>query len=582
MELLAFALTRIKDRLRRLEWPRARRLVAGFFPGFVVVSLFCLGLLWTAFRASDNYYSRHLVATDTSYYLAGPALLVSGKEDFALRRVLNHPAPLPASDSGTLVYVLQTLTAWHLRYFLPLRPSMAVVLNGVWFMAMAYSVYALVWSRIRRWSTAAIVTVAYVVANPFLPTITYGITAMDPNLVGYMLGTCVLCWTVLSEHFERLVPSLLVGLFLGLLCLGRIYTLGVVLPAMLPYVVSCFWRRSGREMLISVQGGFLALCMAFAVSGWFVRGNWKTLLAYPTQYGAAGVLNHSALSDGIWTWLRFPRYVLAENLTLICVLSWPLAASFVARQRSLRYFNWSALWATLVPLLVLAKMGTTFQPYGAVCLFGVFVVLLFPFARPDPGLLYSGRFAAVLSMGCAFSCWAFFGHLRSTHDAPNDNKQTTVTALETMRDDALAEGRKRVTLGLVHWGRLHDAALVDALLFDLGVRVAMPDFQPRKRPTTPLIVDTLGTDPWAWDPKVAGAAAITPAAWADLIIRDADYVLVLAGDRKQERREGLWPNWVEASDLIVKSGVFRRLGSTFRVNTDGTLQLLVRKAPRAR
>jgi hypothetical protein len=568
-------------KLPRIALPRVAGLSRGAAPGVLVVLLFSFGLLFASYRASDHYYERRLVAADTSYYLMSAALLVSGKDDFTLRRVLNHPAPLPSSDAGTNVYVLQTLAAWHLRDFLPLRPVMSVVLNGIWFVAMAMCVYALFWSRIRKWSTAAIITVAYLVANPFLPTTIYGITSMDPNLVGFMLGTSALCCTVLSDYFQRLLPSLLVGLFLGLLCLGRVYTLGVVLPAMLPYVVACFWRRSRPEMWTSLQGGFLAFCTAFATSGWFIRGNWQTLLAYPSQYGAAGVLQQTPLSNAIWEWLRFPKMVLAENLTLLCVLSWPLAASFIGRDRSFRQFNWSALWAALVPLLVLAKMGTTFQPYGAVALFGVFVVLLFPFATPDPAVLYRGRFAAVLSLGCAFSCWAFFGNLRSAHEGPNENKRTTLAALEVLRKDALAAGRKRVTVGLVHWGALHDASLINALVLDLKLRVATPDFEPKRRKSNPLIIDPLVTDPWAWNAKVAGAAVITPVAWANRIIQEADYVFVLAGDRRQDRREGRWPPWVEASDIISRSGVFQRLGPPFHIKSDGGVELLVRRQPRS-
>lgn len=574
---------RIQELTRFVKLPQVPRLAAlsrGALPGVLIVLLFSLGLLGAAFRASDHYYERRLVAADTSYYLMSAALVVSGKDDVSLRRVLKHPAPLHSSDSGTNVYVLHTLAAWYLRGWLPLRPAMAVVLNGVWFIAMALSVYTLIWSRIRKWSTAAIVTVAYVIANPFLPTTAYGITSMDPNLVGFMLGTSALCWAVLSNHFQRVIPTVLVGVFLGLLCMGRVYTLGVVLPAMLPYVVACFWRRSKQEILTSLQGGFLVFCAAFATGGWFVRSNWQTLLAYPTQYGTAGVLSHTGLSDGIWQWLRFPKMALAENLTLACVLSWPLAASFVGGERRFRDFNWSALWAALAPLVVLAKMGTTFQPYGAAALFGVFLVLIFPFARPDPALLYRGSFAAVLSMACAFSCWAFFGQLRSAHEAYSDNKRTTIAALEALRDDALANGRKRATVGLVHWGTLHDASLVDALVLDLKLRVATPNYQPSDRSRASLVIEPLVNDPWAWDPKVAGPEHITPRAWADRMIEEADYVFVLTGDRKQDRREGRWPPWVEASDLISRSGVFERLVAPFHVKIDGSVALLVRKRPR--
>ncbi len=303
------ALARIQG--RRLSLPGLASLSRGPTVGAFWVLVFCAALLSISFRASTLYYERHLLAADSSYYLAGPALLVSGKDDFGLRQVLSQPAPLRSSDNGTGVYVLQTLTAWCLRSILPRLPAMAVVLNGVWFVAMAMALYALFWSRIRSWSTSAIVTVAYLVANPFLPTITYGITSVDPNLVGFMLGTSVLCCTVLSDRFQRVLPSLLVGLFLGLLCLGRVYTLGVVLPAMLPYVLACFWRRSAREMWLSIRGGLLALAVAFAVSGWFLLAHWKILLAYPTQYGSAGIINHSAFSDGMWQWLRFPKSVLA-------------------------------------------------------------------------------------------------------------------------------------------------------------------------------------------------------------------------------------------------------------------------------
>jgi hypothetical protein len=578
---LRTGVARLKALARSINLRRIAGLSRGPALGVVIVLLFCWGLLVGAFRTSDRYYERRLVAADTSYYLMSAALVVSGKEDFSRRRVLNNPAPLHSSDSGTNVYVLQTLAAWDLRHFLPLRPAMAVVLNGIWFVAMAMSLYSLFWSRIGRWATSAIVTIAYLLANPFLPTVTYGITSMDPNLVGFMLGTSALCCTVLSDRFQRVIPSTLAGLFLGLLCLGRIYTLGIVLPAMLPYVLACFWRRSGREMLASLQGGLLALGAALGMGGWFIRGNWKTLLAYPTQYGGAGILNHTPLTEAIWDWLKFPRSVLAENIALVCVLSWPLAAGIFGRSRSLRQFNWGALWAALVPLLVLSKMGTTFQPYGAVSLFGVFLVLLFPFARPDPALLYRSRFAAALSFACAFNCWSFFSELHSAHDVQNENKKSTITALQALRQDALQSGRKRVTVGLVHWGALHDASLINALVFDLGLRVATPNFEPKRRSANPLVVEPLVTDPWAWDPKVAGAAVVTPRSWADRIINEADYVFVLAKDRRQDMRAGRWPPWVEASELISKSGVFQPLGPPFHVRSDGPVELLVRKRPRS-
>lgn len=134
----------------------------------------------------------------------------------------------------------------------------------------------------------------------------------------------------------------------------------------------------------------------------------------------------------------------------------------------------------------------------------------------------------------------------------------------------------------MHWGTLHDAALVDALLFDFGVRVATPGFPQKRGRQNALNVEVLATDPWAWDPKVSGASVITPDAWANRLTEEADYVIVLSGSRAQERRHGRWPAWVEASDLLRSSPVFRRLGSPFNVASDGSLEVLVRKAPRSR
>ncbi len=560
-----------------------RRLARSRIPGAIVVLLFCGGVLVGSFRASDRYYERHLTAADSSYYLMSASLLVSGKDDFRLRQVLRNPAPLRSSDSGTEVYVLQTMMAWYLRAFLPLRPAMAIILNGIWFVGMAGSVYSLLWSRIRKSATAALGTIAFLVLNPYLTTITYGLTSMDPNVVGFMLGTSVLCCTILSERFTRVLPAAFVGLFLGCLALGRVYTLGVVAPAMLPYVLACFWRRSWSDMLRSLQGGFISLCVAYAVCGWFVLRHWKILLRYPTQYGTEGVLNHTTLTDAVFEWLHFPRLVFAQNIALVCVLSWPLAAGlFSGPERRWRRFNWGALWATLAPLLVLARMGTTFQPYGAVALFGLFALLFFPFTRPDAPLPYRGRFAAALSVACALNCWTFFSELRSVHDSTSNNKRTTVAALEELRADAASAGRRRVTLGLVHWGTLHDAALVNSLIFDLGVRVATPAFQPKRRSRNPLIIDPLALDPWAWDPQVSGAATVTAESWANRLVEEADYVIVLAGGRSQDRRHGRWPAWIDASEILRGSPVFKRLGSPFWVANDGPLELLVRREPRHR
>jgi hypothetical protein len=353
--------------------------------------------------------------------------------------------------------------------------------------------------------------------------------------------------------------------------------LGVVLPALLVYVLGCFWRRSREQMLASFSGGMFTVAVASLICGWWVRGTWRTVLAYPTQFGKQGVLAKTELTDALLEWWHFPKAALARNLLLICILTWPFAAALFGSERRLRTFNWAALWAGVCPLLVLSKMGTTFQPYGAVALLGAYVVLLFPFSGLSEPLVQRGGFAALLAFACALSIWSFFSEMRSTHDVSSNNKRGTVAALRLMRDHAMQNGRKRVTLGLVHWATLHDASLVDALLFDVGVRVGAPSYRPKRRRGAPLIVDPMVLDPWAWDPDVRGTAAITPDAWVNQLKAEADYVLVLAGGRYQDRRQGRWIPWIDASEQLRHTPEFQRLGSVFMVNPEGPVELLVRR-----
>ncbi|HKY38357.1 MAG TPA: hypothetical protein VJN18_20580 [Polyangiaceae bacterium] len=566
--------------LRQAAKPRLLlgKLLRGWVPGALVVLLFSAGVLHASFRASDRYYDRRMVAADSSCYLVGPALVVSGKDDFGLRDLLHDPSPFEATDHGTSIYVLQTFTAWYLRDFLPLRPAMAVLLNGVWFIGMGVSVYALFWSHMRRWLTAALATMGFLLANPFLTSTTYGLTSLDPNLVGFMLGTSALCWVILSDRFERFVPCALAGLSLGALALGRVYTLGVVLPAMLPFVLACFWRRSREQIVLSLAGGVIVVAMAYVVCGWWVLKHWREVLDYPTQFGTWGVMNSMTPTAGFFEWLYFPRLAFSKTLALICVLTWPFAAAVLAPGRGFWRFNWAALWLIVCPMLVLARLGTTFKPYGAVLLLGVFLVLLFPFKPSRPELVTRGRYGAALWIACALSMWAFFFEQRVTHDGHANNKRGIKTALEAMRQHAIDAGRRRVKLGLIHWGVLHDASLIDTLVFDLGVRVATSNFQPSHRARkSSFIVDPLAVDVWAWEPKISGAASVTPESWAKRLVEEADYVLVLAGSRTQERRKGRWPPWTETSDRVRASGAFERLGAQFGIPNDGPMELLVRK-----
>jgi len=132
----------------------------GKWLGLALVIALGLAILFVALRASERYYDKNLVATDTSYFLMSVGLLLQDRLDFDTLHVLATPAPMLSSDHATEVYVLHNLMAWLLRGVLPMRPSAMVVLNSPWFLAMGASLYWLLWDRTKAWWLSALVAAA--------------------------------------------------------------------------------------------------------------------------------------------------------------------------------------------------------------------------------------------------------------------------------------------------------------------------------------------------------------------------------------------------------------------------------------
>ena len=552
----------------------------GKYLGLGLVILFCLLVLVTAFRASERYYSRNIVLTDTSYFLMSVGILLQGRDEFGWRHVLSSPTPLHSSEysvGDSDVYELHDLVAWLLKAVLPVRPSAAVILNGLWFIAMAVSLYLLLFERTGVWAIAALVAVSYLVANPYLPTVRFGLTSLDPNLHAFMIGTSAFCWLLLAHSFRKRGASIVFGVFLGLLVLARVYTLGIVLPAMLPFVVASFWVRSRDKLRASAAGAALALCALLAVCAWWLFPRLGMIAAYPTLYKDAGVLERSSAAESAVKWLRFSRQLAAANMPVICVLSWVFADQlFKYRPRPLRDASWSHLWVAICPLVILSWLGTTFEPYATLVLFGVFLTLLFPFRLGPPALLQEPVFIALLALATAIGAGGFFWSLAREHEAVAYDKRSLDGAIDAISQDAARTHRQRITLGLVHWGILHDASLIDALIFDAGIRIATPDYPPKARAST-LVVDPLMRDLWVWDARLRGSASMTPELWSSELARRADYAIVLAADAEQQVRGGRWVPWVKASRLLLESPAFRVLAGPFTIPEDGNVVVLARR-----
>jgi hypothetical protein len=459
-----------------------------------------------------------------------------------------------------------------------LRPSAAVILNGLWFVAMAISVYLLIWDRTKAWRVSALVAVSYLVANPYLTTVLFGLTSLDPNLHAFMIGTSALAWVLLSRSFRDRRASIVAGVFLGCLALARAYSLGIVLPAMLPFVVMSLWTRSRSELHASLVGGALAIFAMIVVSGWWLFPHLGLLQLYTTQFNAAGVLGRTDLAATALAWCKITKQFLSSNLPVLCVLTLAHADRLRSGGRGLlKAARWSHLWLAVSPFMILSYLGVSFGPYGALALFGFYMTLLFPFSGAKPGILQRGVFVAALAAATAVNAFGAFSSIVEAHGAVPYDKRPLTSAIESIRKHAARTGRKRVTVGLVHWGILHDASLIDALIFDAGIRVATPSYPLTPRAGSPLVVDPMALDCWVWDRRVHGDRAMTPELWASKITQAADYVIVLAADSRQSGQAGLWPLWVDASRLLLQSPAFTAIAGPFDIAEDGTVLVLARR-----
>ena len=555
----------------------------GKWLGLALVVVFGVVILVTALRASERYYDRHLVGTDTSYFMMSVGLLLQGRHDFDTLHVLGTPAPQLSSDHATEVYVLHNLTAWLLRGVLPLRPSVAVFLNSPWFLAMGASVYWLLWDRTKVWWLAALGAAAYLVSNPYLSHVMFGLTSLDPNLHAYMVGSSALAWVLLSHSFRQRGASIVAGVFLGLLVLARVYTLGIVVPAMLPFVVRSLWTRSRPELRASLIGGGLALAAFLVVCGWWLFPHLALLRFYPVQFKNVGVLGRTDASATALAWLKHLTEFLQPNVAVLSVLAvLPVAALLTDRRRLLQRARFGHLWLVVAPLAILTVLGTDFGPYGTLALLGVFLTLLLPFEPPSLALFrhwgFAAAFAAALAAATAVRAndtVSSFADMHSSKRGRNDRRSVDA-ALEAIRAHAAEAGRSRATVGLIHWGKLHDASVIDAMIFDAGFRVATPTYPAQAQPGAPLIVEPLMLDLWVWDRRLHGDERMTPERCAGTMTERADYVIVLAADGNQRKRGGLWPAWVQTSRLLLDSPAFTRI--TGRLSTsDGPILVLARQ-----
>ncbi|HEV8247104.1 MAG TPA: hypothetical protein VGP93_15105, partial [Polyangiaceae bacterium] len=525
----------------------------GLLIGLALVMVWSISIVVLTYRASNRFNAMNLVETDASYWLANVGILLQSVGHWPWLQGFRTPVPFHSSELATDVYVLHNLVAWVFAPLLPVRAAVASILNGIWYVVMAISVYLLFLRyTFGAWRVAALAASGFIVASPLLPRTTYGgLSNLDPNFVGFALGTSVLCWVLLTQSLRKRWAAVVLGLLTGLLVFGRVYTLGVIVPIAVPFALVSLWRDRKQRPFQGLLRWLLAILAAVATCGWWLIPHLHLVLIYPFQFNntSTAVLQRHTFLEGLGRWFRFLWENVLANKPLVIVLGWVfLFQVYVAiRERKWPRPHLLALWMAICPLMVFSKMGTVFPGYGPIILIGLFLFLLVPFRDAPLRAWRQPVFEVALGVAVAISGFLFLRSMQLLHDATRVSKATSLDALNLIRDDARAHGKSRASIGLIHWGVLHDAALLDLLIYDEGFRVDTADYPVHaERGSQDFVVKMMAVDIWRWNPAMFPHQALTPKRWVRHVLNNADYVIALQHDRhSREVQRPAYRFWIE-------------------------------------
>lgn len=548
----------------------------------IVLGCSLLTVLWAA-RWQRAYYQEHLVPGDGAgtYYLVGLTLQQVRAEGslaalrFAMRSHL---------------YALHQAVAALLAPILPLDLSVGPLLNGVWHVGMSLSVCWLFLEYTRSPISALLLSLPPTLLPSLLASPHEGLTNLHTATLSYTLGTTLICLILLSERLTRPLPTLLAGIWCGLILVGRYPTAALLAVMLAPLigsilVISVRQPRAARGIAVFALAGCLS-------SGWWLAEHGAEIVRYFLDWyghprGAIGQLPWSRLPSLIKGYVRelgggSPGYA----LTLGAFLALSLADARGGEEPpSLRRINWPFAWMAASPLLVVILLRTENLSYALPAPFGFYLFAVRPLRGARP--LWS-RIAAphrlVAVAAVVLVATSFARRMAGSHGARSAER---TGARHVAREIARhAEGRsllasRGVNVATTYWGALNPYSLANVFLFDLGYPVEVA--RERSGPSRPRAVVIRSAILWQ-DAVVESAAPATSAVEAmSALVESADYAVVL--DRSASHPSARvpfpasWPLWTLLGQRLRDSPVMVPLIETVPITQAEQVVVLARAPP---
>ena len=554
--------------------------------GMVTTLALAICILCFTYWTSERYRSANMPHLDGALNFANVAIILQNAKTHGLFHALHDLVPFRVPGFWTEHHVLYKLMSAVLAPVLPLRESSAVILNGIWYVAMAGTAYCLFWRYSRSWAFSVAGVTLLLTSRPLLSRHIKGLTDLDPTVLAYMLGATSMCWILLSDGLRRPLAAVMAGIFLGLLALGRCYALVLVAAAMAPYVAWALLQGHWPERRATLVGLLLCGGCFLLVAGWWLFPNFKLIHHYPSQFFWQRPCRDVTVSV-VKEWVKFALVPLYHGAPIVVILGWRFVLQCDSAKGLLdfrRRFHWLYLWMALAPLAVLIAMGCYYPNYGWPVMLGVYLTLAFPLqatTNAEGPRLGPSRRCAIALVGAAGVLIAVFLHsLFQTHSHRVLPKDTPLQALAAIRAHAAETGQDRITVGMAHWGwGFNGACLVNLCVYDLGCRIEMDDSSPNLPVASGrgLVVVPLPNDLWAWDDRVSGSQTVTPESCVDQMTRRADYVIVSGEPVQQEPKPRLEAQpWREASRRLRESKEFQPIFGPVSIKIDGRILVLAR------
>ena len=533
----------------------------GNWKSFAVVLLIAAVIIAMAYYFGSIYHQKNLTKGDSIYtfYIAGNLIQIA--KGHGLFKAIQAAVNVPKQET-----VLHFLSAAMLGSILPVETSIGIIINSFWYLVMAVSLTFYFWKETSDNILAILLPIPMLIAGLPLIDVYQGLSDLHVNLLGYTIGVSIVCLVMSSDFFCNSKITILAGIMLGILILGRFHSVFLISLAIAPYIiVNFFSSRERRKTMLKGLAFFLGI--ALLISGWWISPRLLRIIWKPINvYGVPGAsIGNESKYKSAWAMIDLVTGFFFYNIAyrpLAFVLSWIGGVQIASSKKINSLFkrvNWFYIWMGISPLLVLILMRTDYQYYGWPALFGLYLSVVFPFGNKDEktvGALNSPVFRIIFLLCLVFATIGFGLRMASTHSPTYTNKQNVIQAVDVILENAtrIDEPKSVIIVGMAFYGEFNPDNLANVFLFEKNCRVDTLRFNLNSK-----VPDT------EYCPDV-----IIPANFnAEISEFDyADYVIILSPDSWQTEPPiypDRWPKWVELSKELYESDDFEPLTSTLTI-----------------